>query len=528
MVAGGQELAERALCLCSELGGGDNEEKTVVTPDLKTVPEARAVAQRFFEEGQFAQAALAASQALSGMLRAGVWAHLLSSSEGGTKHDAPRVTHTGPRVALVKRKVHAVLHVAKDTASLFRGQGGRSRATAQQVLAAIHLCRFNEPDAPMAALRTVKEALRLFRDLQDAAGEAFTLRTAMDAHMFRAAMTPFPEVRKEAMMKAVEMAEETVRLRQQQGDKRMEAVALINASVALQGFNDDGDAITNALQAELFSEQAVELSREIGDKELESHALGTIMAARLNSNDVEEALELAKEAAARFRDPEHPNVMEVGALHSAASLHLVQGDVEDALRFARLALARAEDIGDKREAAAVLHTLVEVRREEGKTDEALKAAQQIVDIFRGLEDKQGEAAALLSLARLRFGNIFQQVEKECREEEQGDRASLLREEDIGDRGHEVMQTAADALSVYSELDDQAGVQAVRDMVKDFWDQSVNLYCEVQDPTTVKVKLDEDGKKEVERIHEWVIEFPEHEKRKRRQLQADANGFVLFN
>merc|ERR1711972_89715 len=115
----------------------------------------------------------------------------------------------------------------KDTIALCGEAGDKNgKAVALQALACAHLIRSEEPDAPAAALRAIKEAGRSFQELGDMKKEADALCVAGDAHLQKSNKTPFEKVAADEIEAAVQATKDAAALYKKLGDKKGEGSAM--------------------------------------------------------------------------------------------------------------------------------------------------------------------------------------------------------------------------------------------------------------------------------------------------------------
>ncbi|TMK73042.1 MAG: tetratricopeptide repeat protein [Actinobacteria bacterium] len=188
-----------------------------------------------------------------------------------------------------------------------------------------------------AALQRFEEALRLFRELDDARGVAQCL-----------AQLGWLATTRDDHERAVSVSQESLTLARDLGDKRTASVALSNlAEIAAADGGWD--------EATRLFEEALELRRAVGDRRNVANALLNLGRTELARGDHERAAAVLKEGLELAVELDDTWSISVG-LSALAQTALQQGDARQARTLLAEALDTARKRGDRRLVAACLQT----------------------------------------------------------------------------------------------------------------------------------------------------------------------------
>lgn len=238
---------------------------------------------------------------------------------------------------------------------------------------------------------------------------------------------------------SIEQATEAKGIFQAEGEKKMEANALI--TLASAHMKRKGDKVADAAIAVDYASEALKLSRSIGDKKgeaqgLHAFAVSTVQTAlvepsmcfRILASDptFEEGLDAAKAALEMWDELGCPKsaaferqcisqwellagqseeavenaeaaAKDAGKGHKAyaqnmlVQAHLAQGNTQAGVEIAQKALKDAQSSGDKRGEAIALDALMFAYKAQESWDEALHAAEEVLECNRDADDLANEA-----------------------------------------------------------------------------------------------------------------------------------------
>ena len=204
--------------------------------------------------------------------------------------------------------------------------------------------------------------------------------------------------------RAVQVSEEALRLYRELGDARGEAESL-DALAAVQWHQGHYDQVRELIG------QALPIRRRIGDRVGEADCLHDLARVhrRVGRCDIAlhhelEALDVRQELGDLRGEAE--------AHHNLSRIYCHLGLHDWALRDAQRALQFATELGDQHRRARALNTIADIHRQRGETQHALAPAEEALRIQRRIGDGRGEGVTRNNLARLHLhaGRITEALE----------------------------------------------------------------------------------------------------------------------
>jgi len=478
MVKGDQKWNEQALKVSKKVV---DLAKELAADDKGEPAEKLKLTEQLFKQGESKDALLAAAKALEAFVGCHMGASLVrSSGEGGSTTAFGEAKHAGVKAIAIKQRMREILWIAKDILNLARADGDpQAKGLALQTVAGVHVARCYEPDAPVAAIRTMKESLAAFREAKDLLGEATALRTAIEAHLARSDLSPFEKVQRSEREEALQHSMDAVNLWKTLSDSSEEATALHNQAVILLGFGE----LERTQEAASLCEEALSIYRAQGDHKLEVIATNTLINCQLELEGPHEAIRTAMDARADFQDDGNREEDEAIMLLTAANLHIAAENPWEGLRTAQESRKVYRQIKNARGEASALHTIMTIKQMFEETDEVLSVLDEMIEIFRDLGDKQAEASALTTISQVRMETLCKQVEEDATAEKKGDTQKHdLTVDDVTIRGGEALAIAAQAIELFQDLGDIAGEQAVHQVIDSGWNRACQIYTTLVEPT----------------------------------------------
>ena len=229
------------------------------------------------------------------------------------------------------------------------------------------------------------------------------------------------------------LAEESVSIYRELGDKRGLAESLSNLGLSMCAQNDvaagctlleeglalarevgDPWILANALRnlgefmsyysdfksARLFFEESAMLHRELKDQQALSSTLCRLVDVAVSEGNLTQAAALALESHALARELDNrPNI--IRALRWLANIQSFQGNAGQAVALLEESLALAREQGDKWQIGNTVLTLVTITLHQGDLQQAETYAQESLMLFRELHHKDGMAVALAFLGDIK-------------------------------------------------------------------------------------------------------------------------------
>jgi CHAT domain-containing protein/Tfp pilus assembly protein PilF len=194
---------------------------------------------------------------------------------------------------------------------------------------------------------------------------------------------------------AIEILQQVLKLSQQKGDKRNEAVAHLGL-----GFNYGN--IGQPQPALVYFNQALLIFRELKDRRMEATTLNNIGVVYQEIGKPEEALKFYNQALPIRREVGDRRG-EATTLNNIGEVYLGIGKPEEALKYYNQALPISREVGNRRGEAATLNNIGAFYGGIGKPEEALKYFNQALPILRAVGDHGGEAATLNNIGLVYLG-----------------------------------------------------------------------------------------------------------------------------
>mmetsp|Transcript_52853 Transcript_52853/g.169267 ORF Transcript_52853/g.169267 Transcript_52853/m.169267 type:complete len:515 (-) Transcript_52853:130-1674(-) len=497
------QLARKAVQLVKDLREeGDDDSHQELDAKLSE-------AERALSSKPAAEALQAAVAALEQMLAAGMRTQIVGNQTADGQPAGNSVLITGKKAHLVKRRLREVLWVVKDAQGCFKQSGDQlGKGLALKALARVHLSRSDEPDAPMAALRCAKEAVTTLHAAGDAKREAEALSVAGDAHVMKAALSPYEKVTTDETENALQVLRQAAQLFSKLGDKKGEGKALHSAASVLLNSTDEDQQ----LEAERFVQEAVDLFKEIKNQDLECAAMMTMVNARMATSGPEQAVLFAKDTATDFNKEGGRPKHEATALHAAAELHLTLGELDEARDACKDAMRIFERVDHKRGVAGAMQTMYQIATAKGDNTQATRIAEDVASVFRELGDKRGEGGALVSVADLLLTKLCSEVKQDTEAATaKKDAVVGLTPDEVGRRAEEGLDYANRAFMCFEEIADEPGMAEVQAIIQASFQKGVDVYCTATEPDHIYTTLEVNGTREKESVLEWSIDFPHAKK-----------------
>jgi tetratricopeptide (TPR) repeat protein len=227
-------------------------------------------------------------------------------------------------------------------------------------------------------MKFYRQALKLYRDLQDVPGEGVTLGRIGIAYRLSGQAQP-----------AIEHLQQALEIARRFNNSISEGINLANLGIAYR-------LIGQGEQGKVFLEEALVIARARGDKRGEAINLGNIGDSLRDQNQVEAAIEhydAALKIAYETSDRRGAGI-NLGRLGDA---YRALGQHTRATEYLEQALAIAREIGDKRSEAINLGRLGDTYRDLDNLIQAIAYHQRGLSITRQMDDKRGEAYGLTDL-----------------------------------------------------------------------------------------------------------------------------------
>ncbi len=301
------------------------------------------------------------------------------------------------------------------------------------------------------ARRLYEESLRLREQLGDRAGVAQTLH---NLGALAQAQGDYPEARR--------LYEESLRIKEQLGDRAGVAQTLHNLGALAQAQGDYPEA-------RRLYEQSLRIKEQLGDRAGVAQTLHNLGALAHAQGDYPEARRLYEESL-RLREQLGDRAGVAQTLHQLGILAQDQGDYPQARRLYEQAAEAFRDLGARREQAAVLHQLGMLAQAQGDYPEARRLYEESLRLREQLGDRAGVAQTLHQLGILAhaqgdYPQARRLYEQSLRIKEQlGDRAGVaITLHQLGNLAYlqgdypEARRLYEESLRLREQLGDRAGV-----------------------------------------------------------------------
>lgn len=236
------------------------------------------------------------------------------------------------------------------------------------------------------ALKNAKEALALFREINDFEGEGTALRTVSVASFGTDAFG------------ALQAANQSLKTFKELGHTKGQAAAIHAIAKAHMGKDSTDDAIFRA-------GEALKLSRQVGDRMREAAVLDLIAEANLVMGGGKKALTAAQDALAVAKSLGE-KVMEAQCHCLLAKAQGTCGEAAAAagIQSAQDALALYQSLGLKDKESQALTAMAAACKGKNDPTEALRCGQELTDKFRQANDKKNEAACMYGVAGIHLSS----------------------------------------------------------------------------------------------------------------------------
>jgi len=228
-------------------------------------------------------------------------------------------------------------------------------------------------------MKFYREALKIYRDLHDTAGEGITLGRLGIAHRLQG-----------QAQAAIEHLEEALAIARKVGNQQAEGINLANLGIAYRLMGDAEKAITHL-------EAALSITQARGDKRGEAINLGNLGDIYREQDKLEDAIRIYERALAlaQGRNDKRGGGINLGRLGDA--YRGLKQHVR-AMEYLEQALRIARETGDKRGEAINLGRLGDTYRDLGRLSEAIQHHERGLHIAQQMDDKRGEGFGLADLA----------------------------------------------------------------------------------------------------------------------------------
>lgn len=485
------KLAQKVAKLVQELGveGGDDG-------DADDYQAKKKAADKLIGQGLPGEALQAAMAILEAMLRMSV---------------------NSTQAPAVKKRIREIMWDVKDAIAALEEAGDKGgKAIALQALARAHLTRSGEPDAPNAAVRAVGDAIKCSQESGDMRKEAGALGAAVDAHMFKAGLTPFEKVAMDEIELAVQCAQGAVELYRKLDDKKGEAEAMHKVALALLSLNDDD----KTMDAERYADDARDILRTIKAKGLEAQVTFTIIKMRWTTSGPEAAAMLAKDAVEDWKGDADRKAYQAAALLKVAELSVEGGELDEALQAGKDAYALYTEQGKKRGVVEALHAMHNIYNLKGDKAAALRYLKEAIPVCQDLKDRRLEGTTMYQVASFLLGSLVKDVEVDMdAQAKKKDPVVGLSTDDVYTRGEEGLDFAGRSFECFEDAGDDAGMQAVQDLIQNCFQKGIDLYASSVEPDKIYTTLEVDGPTTKETKFEWRVTIP----RSKRLAEGSAEG-----
>jgi len=428
-----------------------------------------------------------------------------------------RMSVTSSQAPAVKKRIREIMWDVKDAIAISDEAGDKGgKATALQALARAHLTRSGEPDAPNAAVKAASDSIKCSQELGDMRKEAGALSAAVDAHMCKAGLTPFEKVATDEIELAVQCAQGAEELYRKLDDKKGEAQAMHSVALALLSLNDDD----KTMDAERYADDARDILRTIKAKSLEAQVTFTIIRMRWATSGPEAALMLAKDAVEDWKGDADRREHQAAALLKVAELSVENGELDEALQAGKEANALYTEQGKKRGVVEALHAMHNIYNLKGDKATALRYLKEAVPVCQDMKDKRLEATTMYQIGNFLLGSLVKDVEADMdAQARKKDPVVGLTTDDVYTRGEEGLDYAGRAFECFEDAGDDAGMQAVQDLIQNCFQKGIDLYASSNEPDKIYTTLEVDGPTTKETKFEWRVTIP----RGKRLAEGSAEG-----
>jgi CHAT domain-containing protein/Tfp pilus assembly protein PilF len=232
------------------------------------------------------------------------------------------------------------------------------------------------------------------------ATDADRTRVAAERTYFAAAQLQ-AERTGESRRKAIERYGEALRLMREAGDRRGEAMTLINMGTIYNLLSDQQKALEHL-------NRALDVWRAIGDRHLE--ALTLLINARVYYalGETQKSLDSCNLALPVMRAVGDQSG-EAGTFSQIGTVYRLLGESQKALDNFAHALPLWRAVGDRRNEATILNNMGTVYNLLGKPEKAFDYFQQVLPVVRAIGDRRVEAVTLINMGNIH--NLLEEPDK---------------------------------------------------------------------------------------------------------------------
>ncbi|MEG5176302.1 CHAT domain-containing protein [Microcoleus sp. B3-D7] len=225
------------------------------------------------------------------------------------------------------------------------------------------------------ALEYYSQSLPLFRAVGDRGGEAVTLNNTG---------TVYSDLGEK--QKALEYYSQSLPLRRAIGDRSGEAATLTNIGTVYSALGEKQKAL------EYYS-QSLPVFRAVGNRRIEAVTLNRIGLVYSDLGEKQKALEYYNQSLPLSRAT-GDRIGEATTLNSIGKVYSDLGEKQKALEYYSQSLPLSRATGDRREQAVTLNNIGGVYSDLGENLKALEYYSQSLPLFRAIGDRGGEATTL--------------------------------------------------------------------------------------------------------------------------------------
>ncbi|BAY60625.1 TPR repeat-containing protein [Calothrix brevissima NIES-22] len=236
-----------------------------------------------------------------------------------------------------------------------------------------------------AALKSLQQALMIYRKIKDRNGEAQSLGSLGFIYY---SLGDYPKV--------IEYHQPFLVIIREIKDRNREMAALFILGVAYYSLGDYPKAIES-------QQQSLAIARELKDFNNEGTALGNLGAAYYALGDYQKTIEYQQQSLAIAREMKNRQ-LEAAALSNLGGTYYALGDYPTMIDYQEQSLAIAREIKDRNGEAQALGNIGLAYQSLGDYPKAIDYQQQQLAIARELKDRNSEGTALGNL-----GNTYQSL-----------------------------------------------------------------------------------------------------------------------
>lgn len=229
----------------------------------------------------------------------------------------------------------------------------------------------------------------------------------MDAHMQKAAASPFEETQKNERNLGLQCGQDLVAIFQRSSKRREEAAAmhkLSHAQIACRNYEESLEAANSAIK----------IFRELKDVMSEADVMSTLVSVYGLAENVDEGLEdaaIAAEELVMLLQDENQSAMAVGnALDLAAECEVNRKRYKEGVRYYSEALMVYKELGEKELVCGALYQMAHTELSAQNTLAALEHAEEMLKVAKDAKLKSAIATANQTVSKMTFKAFFQDVD----------------------------------------------------------------------------------------------------------------------